>query len=69
MAALESAGLCPFVAAVLDAETSAALLQATTGIAFSPEEVLLAGERILESLGARGVSQPSAAHAVSAIRG
>jgi aldehyde:ferredoxin oxidoreductase len=68
MAALESAGLCPFAAANMDTETAAALLQAATGIAFSPAEVLRVGARIIEALGTRSGKQP-AVHAVSATRG
>jgi hypothetical protein len=46
LAALDSAGLCPFLAGAVGAETIAELLTAATGVAFSPNEVKQAGQRI-----------------------
>ncbi len=43
---LDSAGLCPFLAAGIETGTIAGLLNAATGIDFSQEEILQAGQRI-----------------------
>lgn len=46
MAVLDSAGLCPFLAAGLSIEKIVDLLSAATGLAFSKEEIEQAGQRI-----------------------
>jgi hypothetical protein len=46
MAVLDSVGLCPFLAAGISMETIVELLSAATGIAFTLEELVQAGQRI-----------------------
>ena len=46
MAVLDSAGLCPFLAAGISVKTIAALLRAATGVAFTQDEIVQAGQRI-----------------------
>lgn len=46
MAVLDSAGLCPYLAAGISMEKIAELLTAATGIAFSQDEIVQAGQRI-----------------------
>jgi hypothetical protein len=46
LAAAESAGCCPFAAALMKAPEIASLLSAATGMSYSPEDVLRAGRRI-----------------------
>jgi hypothetical protein len=46
LAAAESAGCCPFAAALMKAPEVASLLSAATGMNYSPEDVLQAGRRI-----------------------
>lgn len=46
LAVLDSAGLCPFLAAGVGMETIAELLTAATGLEFSKDDVIQAGQRI-----------------------
>ena len=48
-AVADSALVCPFVLAAIDAADIAALLSAATGIDYSPDEIVRVGERITES--------------------
>jgi hypothetical protein len=51
LVAAESAGCCPFAAALMKAAEIASLLSAATGMSYSPEDVLRAGRRIAASGG------------------
>jgi len=51
-AVADSATLCPFALAALDAADIAALLSTATGIAYSAEEVMGVGQRLAEEWGA-----------------
>jgi aldehyde:ferredoxin oxidoreductase len=46
MAVLDSAGLCPYLVAGIGMDTVAELLTAATGVAFSQDEIIQAGQRI-----------------------
>jgi aldehyde:ferredoxin oxidoreductase len=46
-AVVDSAVLCPYALAVVDATDIAALMGAATGIAYSPDDIVQAGERIV----------------------
>jgi aldehyde:ferredoxin oxidoreductase len=48
-AVVDSAVLCPYVLAVIDAGEIAALLSAATGIGYSSDDIVRVGERIAES--------------------
>jgi aldehyde:ferredoxin oxidoreductase len=50
-AAAESAGCCPFAAALMKAPEIASLLSSATGMDYSPEDVLRAGRRIATAAG------------------
>jgi aldehyde:ferredoxin oxidoreductase len=51
LAAAESAGCCPFAAALMKAPEIASLLSSATGMDYSPEDVLRAGRRIATAAG------------------
>jgi aldehyde:ferredoxin oxidoreductase len=46
MAVLDSVGLCPFLAAGISAKQIVELLRAATGIEFTQDEIVQAGQRI-----------------------
>jgi len=51
LAAAESAGFCPFAAALMKAPEIASLLNSATGMDYSPEDVLRAGRHIATAAG------------------
>jgi len=51
LAAAESAGCCPFAAALMKAPEIASLLSSATGMDYTPEDVLRAGRRIATAAG------------------
>ena len=56
LAVLDSAGICPFLAGRMSAETVAELLTAATGVAFSADDVLQVGQRINGTMGKKSAA-------------